>query len=234
MLTFGSALNNEKTFITKFSIDEIKSRKYYGNSYHYYSSISINKSNESEKWYDDENNERVALVMNFYKLFETILYISKDTNMYIDKLVDLIIKHIKPNWIKQIVEKIINNLEKYPPSIKKLIEFRKKYIENIITTQPRKFSWCMPDANTSDKSLLEFLQSDKMTIIDKRFTGIAEGRSFVSRFTGFKNGYSITMEANGSGKNTQVSIQKTKHQFNKESAKLKELKKELDKIKQIL
>ena len=161
--------------------------------------------------------ETGVLLRNQFFLEITAKFISKASSM---------------QALKTIIDKIALNfakLKSYQPLVD-LIEERIKWLENELG-EGNRFSWKMKDAILPEFPVVEtFLRSEEK-MLNFSFLNINSARQFVNKYTGIQNGFSTYMYANGTGKNSYVTIAKTNDIFTKnekgkqqvEHIKLKEL-----------
>jgi hypothetical protein len=209
LLLGGIALFDEEVFKTNFTI------------------------NHDYTWYNNVNQEYADYTLKIYNLFEIFSYF-KDKTQRTDQLIDFTLKHQHPYWIKPLVNKIIQNIDKFPVSIMRVIEVRRDFIQKMILKNKREFSWRMPSAFTNHPKLHAFLQKNKEETYLNDFQDKRHAKNFIRKFNGFQRGWSVEMERTGSDWSSEVTINKTKQQFNQEDKIIKEMETELNQLDKIL
>lgn len=187
---------------------------------------------------NDDDYGKICKPTNLYDLAKTIL-LFQDQEGSMEKFKNRIIESVKSQTI---VEHLISMFMKEPavfkssPSIRRLCEYRLKWLEDKINQKPV-FSWHMPNASFPKYPQVEsFLRSEQTSMdLVKVFSGIQEARRFVNSYNNqVENGFSIKSEAYGVGQTAYVTITKTRHYYDQQISLFKPFEQELQNIQNFL
>jgi hypothetical protein len=188
--------------------------------------IKINENAESDA------ARRDALYCKVYvDLIELTLLLDKlDRDVLLNKTCDLLIDTLKPKYFVYLLNQIVNRISNFGSSkpIIRLFKHRADWLE-VKVKESTSFTWEMPDASISSLMIREFLRSDKKEMTYTSFNSAEAADIFVKTHTGFRNGYSVEMRAQGA----HVCIKKTREYFDEKLKSLNSYKNELDQIKNL-
>ena len=169
-------------------------------------------------------------------LLTTILKLEKyagfETNM--ENFKNSIIATLDVDSYEKLFESLMNRIKGFS-SIKQILDLfkhRVKWLEDKLNNV-NEFSWSMPNASVpKHRQLEEFLRSERNEMTYRNFDTISYARNFANHYGGLKNGYSVEMNAGGTGRNSYVEVVKTRKYHEHYVKALDKYKVELGKIKQ--
>ena len=182
-----------------------------------------------------------GLYVSFSDLIETV--IDSNNDILIENVKNMALRMLTPDALKILLKKLALNFDKYITCgpIIEMFEYRKKWLRDEIKYEPeREFSWRMPHVSIPGHPEVEnFLKGDGQHL--RYIIGISAeyARVFCAIFGNENNEhYSARMSCSGAGKDTYVTIEKTKAYFEKYAASyialIEEYKQEIESINLLL
>ena len=161
-----------------------------------------------------------TLCVSYYDLVQMACL--NDNNDLMSRIKDFIVKTLKPDCLKQLLNELTINYRRLKSSklLIELSEYRLKWIDDFIKNEP-KFSWHMmnPKFTPHQKmypnlhTVINFLQSDQIQMNYYCGKSITFARCFVTMFSDFRNRYSCKMIPHGSGASAFIEITKTRELY---------------------
>ena len=189
------------------------------------------------------SNVDAGLFVNFSELLE--IAIDSNNDILIENVKDIALRMLTPDALKCLLKKLAPNFDKYITCgpIIEMFEYRKKWLRDYLKYEPEpEFSWCMPHASIPGHPEVEnFLKSDEKHFRYYIGVSLEYSRSFCDMF-GNENNEHYSAKMNSvrfrTGKEAQVSIEKTKTYFEKCKANywglIEEYKQEIQSINMLL
>jgi hypothetical protein len=182
---------------------------------------SLNNSNQSS-----ENS-------HLYHLAKTILLFENQEET-MEKFKDRVIEIVNVEKIGPLISTFVKEpvVFKSCESIRVLVEYRGKWLENKISQKP-KFNWNMSNATFPQYPQVEnFLRSghERMNLVGV-FAGIADARRFANSYNNrVQSGFSINSVPMGVGRKAFVAIMKTRDYYDKQVSLFAKFEQDLQKI----
>ena len=145
-----------------------------------------------------------------------------------------IIQTLEPDSYERLFESFMKNIIGYA-SIKQILDlfkYRVDWLQDKLNNA-QKFSWSMLRKSAHEKEFEDFLKSENRKMTLNGFDSIKQAREFAKNYGGQTNGYSIEIGAYGIGKDSYVTITKTKKYHEDYLKTLTAYKAELAKIKEL-
>ena len=184
------------------------------------------------------NSYHDALLQYFDAVAETVaVFKMADLEKFLAKLVQLIVDaRLSQDNLAHLAKLIAANFENFKgsPSVLSLVQMRVNLLEGIIQPDPA-FSWKMYGNVAGHPRFEKFLKSEEQQVALGGFlNGVYQARSFVSTYSGFHAGYSVTLDFRGVGSNVVLNIKKTTDYFTSKIKQLNKLRGELKSLKKLL
>ena len=176
----------------------------------------------------------VTKCVHYTHFLMMILYFidSPDYDEMMRKFLEMVALTLDRSLYSELIENISIRVKNYRTNnyILALIKNHLKWLEEKYKTVML-FSWCMPNASIPEHPRVqEFLKSDQQKITYFNFKSVVDARRFAKNYGGIKNGYSAQMSAGGRGKDSFVSISKTKELHNQKLGELSKIRSSIKKI----
>jgi hypothetical protein len=142
-----------------------------------------------------------------------------NAHSFTEKMADNMIEDASADTIKRVLDISLENcnhpVSKTDIALRKLIQHRLSYMQQIASRPLLPFSWCMRQANFPGRPELEsFLQGPLETVTVKGFDGIAQARHLKFRLEQESSAkFSVIGEPKGVGKNAKLVVTKTRRWY---------------------
>lgn len=177
-------------------------------------------------WRDSNNVHCLAKCLNLFENHAEFENLTRSLNQ-------MIIKHLKPNYIRDYLEKFFTYNKNYKPNkpLLELFKYQIDWLNNEIKKPIPVFSWSMPDAVIPEhKEFEEFLKSDRTDLV-LRFDTKLEAIKFAIKNRGHRTNYSAKLIAEGKDGDASVKVKKTRDWYESKLKRIKSFKEELDEYK---
>ena len=179
----------------------------------------------------NESESRKDYCKVYVDLIEVTLLLDKlDHDALLKKTCDMLIDTLKQKYFVNLLNYIVDRISNYRSNkhILRLFKHRANWLEEKVK-ESTDFTWKMPEATMTSLLIRDFLRSDKKEMTYTNFSSAEEAKAFVKTHSGFMNGYSVEILAQG----TNITIKKTREYFDDKLKALTNYKKELEQVKSL-